>query len=291
MRGERRRTWNRAPGPRNWELVNRHWRTLPAMQKTSIGSIEMVALVDTIQAYGASGVYPSAGDLSRFAQHLDAEGRVPLNFASFLLRDGETLLLVDTGWGPEHGGRLLAELAEAGVKPAEVTHVLFTHLHGDHTGWNIDRQSGRPVFSGAKYLVPRKDWDHYSAAGNDSFERDVRPLEALGCLDLVDGERTLSPGMTAVPTPGHTPGHTSVAVTSGSERGFILGDVVISALDAAEPDLDSVFDWDNGIARETRKRVIDRLVEERALVGASHLPAPGLGRFVRGEGRQWWQGV
>jgi len=268
------------------------------MQKTSVGSIEIVALVDLVRAYPATMVYPGIGDTARFARHLDSEGGVALNFASFLLRDGDTLMLVDTGWGPENGGKLLAEIAEAGVKPAQVTHVLFTHLHGDHTGWNIDRASGRPLFPNARHLVPQGDWDHYGSGGRGgtggeslSFERDVRPLEAMGLVDLIAGETTISRGLTAIPTPGHTPGHTSVAVNSGGERGFILGDVSITAIDAEEPRLESVFDWDRAMAVETRIKTIDRLIGDRSLVGASHLPAPGLGRFMRLEGRQWWAGV
>jgi glyoxylase-like metal-dependent hydrolase (beta-lactamase superfamily II) len=265
------------------------------MKRTTVGHVEVTALVDTVEAYPASTVYPKV-DLSPYGRHLDAEGRVPLNFGSFLVRDGALLLLVDTGWGPEHNGRLLAELAEAGVKPAQVTHVLFTHLHGDHTGWNFDRATGKVVFPGAKFLVPKRDWEHYGASAavpparsNESFERDVRPLEALGVMELVEGERALSAALMAIPTPGHTPGHTSVVITSGGERGFILGDVVISAIDAEDPDIDSIFDWDSGIARETRKRTVERLIADGSIVGASHLPAPGLGRFVREGQRQWWQ--
>lgn len=267
------------------------------MKRTTVGHVEITALVDTIQAYPGATVYPKA-DLAPYARHLDAEGRVPLNFGSFLVRDGATVLLVDTGWGPEHGGRLLAELAEAGVKPAQVTLILFTHLHGDHTGWNFDRASGRVLFPEAKFLVPKLDWEHYGAnrpvppaTGNESFERDVRPLEALGVMELVDGERTISASLTAIPTPGHTPGHTSVVVTSGQERGFILGDVVITAIDAEDPGIDSIFDWDSGIARETRTKTVERLIADGSLVGASHLPAPGLGRFVREGGRQRWQAL
>lgn len=257
------------------------------MKRTSVGDVEITALVDTIEAYPASTVYPKA-DLAQYARHLDAEGRVPLNFGSFLVRDGATVLLVDTGWGPEHNGRLLAELAEANVKPAQVTHILFTHLHGDHTGWNFDRASDKVLFPEARFLVPKLDWDHYMANPNDSFERDMKPLEALGVMELVEGECSISSALTAIPTPGHTPGHTSVVVTSGDQRGFILGDVVISALDAEDPEIDSVFDWDSGIARETRKKTVERLIADGSLVGASHLPAPGLGRFVREGGRQWW---
>ena len=218
------------------------------MQKTTVGSIEITALVDLVQAYPAATVYPELGDGARFSGYLDAEGKVALGFASYLVRDGATLLLVDTGWGPEHDGKLLVELAEAGVKPAQGTHVLFTHLHGDHTGWNIDRQSGLPIFANARHLVPQADWEHYAreaeearkkATGNrpwlGSFDRDVQPLEGFG--------------------------------------------------------LESMFDWDRKLAVRTRKATIERLIADRALVAASHLPAPGLGRFVRAGGKQRWERI
>ena len=108
-------------------------------------------------------------------------------------------------------------------------------------------------------------------------------------MELIDGERTVSWALLAVPTPGHTPGHTSVAISSGGERGFILGDVVISPVDAEDPSLNNGFDWDDTIARTTREATVARLVRENAVVGASHLPAPGLGRFVSAEGRSNWQ--
>ena len=144
---------------------------LRGMQKTTVGSIEITALVDLVQSYPATTVYPGVGDTARFARHLDADGNVPLGFASFLVRDLETLLLVDTGWGPEHGGQLISELSAAGVKPPDVTHVLFTHLHGDHTGWNIDRETGRPIFANARYLAPKADWDHFDAQDRGESER------------------------------------------------------------------------------------------------------------------------
>jgi glyoxylase-like metal-dependent hydrolase (beta-lactamase superfamily II) len=263
------------------------------MQRTTVGTVEVFALVDTIEPYPAATVYPAGGEVLRgkYARYLDSEGRIALNFGCFLAVDGEAVLLVDTGWGPEHGGGLLAELAAAGVSRESVTMVLFTHLHGDHTGWRIDRATGRPTFPNARYLVPRLDWHHYSPANNASFERDVRPLEAAGRLELIEGERNLSSALTALATPGHTPGHTSVAILSGAERGFILGDVVISALDAEEPTLESIFDWDKSVATATRKAILARLVTERALVGASHLPAPGLGHFVRDNAGQRWQAL
>ncbi len=261
------------------------------MERRTVGNVEVIALIDNIQHYPATAVYAEAGAaLQRYVGMLDAEGRLELNFASFLLVDGDRKLLVDTGWGPEFDGRLLAELAAAGVKPGDVDTVIFTHLHGDHTGWNFDRGTGKPLFPAARYLVPKADWDHYAAEQPppDSFTRDVVPLKGLGLMDLIDGEQTLTPSLTAIPTPGHTPGHTSVAILSGGQHGFILGDVVISTIDAAEPAWPNTFETDTTIARATRHAVITRLAADGSLVGASHLPTPGFGRFTAKAGATVW---
>ena len=261
------------------------------MERRTVGSVEVIALVDTIQAYPATAVYPEAGEaVSRFSGYMDVDGKVALNFAAFVLIDGGTRVLVDTGWGPEFDGKLLEELAAAGIARDSIDAVIFTHLHGDHTGWNLDRATGQPLFAKATYLVPKGDWEHYGqqTPPPSSFVRDVLPLEAMKRMELVEGGRVLSPGLTTVATPGHTPGHTSVAIVSGGEHGFILGDVVISPIDAEEPDWSSSFDWDGAIARETRKKTIARLAANRSLVGSSHLPAPGFGRFAADGGKTRW---
>jgi len=172
------------------------------MERLYVGSVELVALVDNVAGWPLDSVYRgSKDDLAAAARHAP-EGNVILNFACFLLRDAGTTILVDTGWGPEHDGRLLQELDAAGVDRNSVDIVTFTHLHGDHTGWNLDRQGGWPLFPNARYLVPEKDWRHYSGEANPagSFARDMVPLESAGVLDLFDGERTLAQSVTAVPT-------------------------------------------------------------------------------------------
>ncbi|MGH2602252.1 MAG: MBL fold metallo-hydrolase [Dehalococcoidia bacterium] len=265
--------------------------------QVSVGSATIVALSDTEQPYDAAQVYPEAGEgaLAAYREMLTADGKVLLNFGCYLVRaDGQTVL-VDTGWGPTFQGRLMDELAEAGVPPDEVDAVVFTHLHGDHVGWNIVRDDGelRPRFPTARYLVPEADWTHYKAQAEPSalLREQVFPLEPLGVMDLVGGDHALSASVTTVATPGHTPGHLSVAVTSAGEHGFILGDVAISPIEAHETDWPNRFDWDREIARKTRHAVLDRLERDRALVGASHFPKPGLGRFARIDGRRVWQAV
>lgn len=261
------------------------------MERRRVGNVDVIALIDNVRTYPAAVVYPQAGDaLARFAGYMDSDGGIALNFAAFVVRDGATTVLVDTGWGPELNGRLLAELAEASVSPDDIDIVTFTHLHGDHTGWNIDRATGRQLFSRARYLVPRGDWDHYAATTppQDSFTRDMLPLQAAARVELIDGEYILSSAVTSLPTPGHTPGHTSFMITSGSEHGCILGDVVISMIDAEMPSLQTAFDADHTMARATRVATIARLAANKALVGASHLAVPGFGRLsVEGGSSRW----
>jgi glyoxylase-like metal-dependent hydrolase (beta-lactamase superfamily II) len=107
-------------------------------------------------------------------------------------------------------------------------------------------------------------------------------------MELIVGEHRLGPSLVTLPTPGHTPGHTSVIVQSGNERGCILGDVVLTPIDAEMPALDTSFDWDHALARSTREAMIARLAGDGSLVGASHLTAPGFGRFTLDAGRSKW---
>jgi glyoxylase-like metal-dependent hydrolase (beta-lactamase superfamily II) len=261
----------------------------------TVGEATIIALSDTEQAYKAANVYPeaTAAMLQPYRDLLTSDGSVLLNFGCYLIRaDGRTVL-VDTGWGPSFDGRLPAELQDAGVALDAIDVVVFTHLHGDHIGWNIDAAGGtpRPRFPKARYLAPEADWRHYSAQPEPSamFREQMLPLEGLGVLDLVGGDHAISASVTTVSTPGHTPGHLSIAVTSGGEHGFILGDVALSPIDVQETAWKNSFDWDSDMARATRQRTLERLEQSGALVGASHLPKPGLGRFSRTDGRRIWQ--
>jgi glyoxylase-like metal-dependent hydrolase (beta-lactamase superfamily II) len=264
------------------------------MTRVTVGDVEIVALSDGPGVFPATRVFPNAGDaLVRYAHLLDAEGNIHQNFGSFLLRaDGRTVL-VDTGNGPEREGRLMRELDSAGVRTDEIDTVIFTHLHGDHTGWNLQREDGKPRFSRARYLVPKGDWDHGIAQNREggSFNRDIRPLEALGVLDLIEGERPISPSLTTLPTPGHTPGHTTIVVRSGGAEAYILGDAFLSPIDVAEMDWATSWDGDAETTVRTRHMLAARIEAADALVGASHLPAPGLGHFVVVGGRRAWRGV
>lgn len=265
------------------------------MLRIQVGNVEIVALSDGEGAYPASRTYASAGDaISKYHDLMDADGNVRQNFGSFLLRaDGRTVL-VDTGNGPERDGPLMRELGAAGIVPGEIDIVIFTHLHGDHTGWNLERDSGGPRFTNARYWVPRADWDYGLAQNREggSFNRDIRPLEALGVLELIEGERALTPSLVTLPTPGHTPGHTSIVVRSDGLEAYIIGDAFLTPIDVAEPDWPTGWDNDPEQTVRTRHTLLRRFEQAHdPIIGGSHLPLPSLGRFVVREGRRTWLGI
>jgi glyoxylase-like metal-dependent hydrolase (beta-lactamase superfamily II) len=260
-----------------------------------VGNVSILALSDSEEAYEARRVYPDVSEVGwePYRDLLGARGTILLNFGSYLIRADARTLLVDTGWGPSHQGRLLAELREAGIALDAIDAVIFTHLHGDHIGWNLvtDGSTPRPRFPRARYLAPEADWRHYTTQPDPAalFREQMLSLAELGVLDLIGGDHVLSASVTTVATPGHTPGHLSVAISSGGEHGFILGDVAITALEAHETDWANCFDWNTPMARATRQAVLDRLEREGTLVAAGHFPKPGFGRFTRSGGRRVWQ--
>ena len=177
--------------------------------------------------------------------------------------------------------------------PGDIDTVAFTHLHADHVGWNLvyDGDTISPRFPNAGYRVSEDDWSYFTGRDQNhpNIARQALPLEEVGVLDTFSDGRTLTRSITAEATPGHTPGHMSFVVQSGGERLFILGDLIHHPVLATETDWVHRFDADPSRAVATRRRMLDRLEEERTLVAAGHLSHPSFGRFEREGGRRVWK--
>jgi len=233
------------------------------------------------------------------------------HFGGFLMRSQGRTILVDTGMGSSatnpgavemftggQDGHLIEELQSVGVRPEDIDTVFFTHLHPDHVGWNLTQGDGdaRATFPQARYVTHEADWNAFKrpeVQANFPFpfwQETLGPLEALGVLDLLSGEQALTGEITAIPTPGHTPGSMSLSIASGRERALIIGDVVTNPAQVTETDWVFAFDMEPDVAVQTRKQMIDRAEADEALVIACHFPSPGHGRLIRLEGRRYWQG-
>jgi glyoxylase-like metal-dependent hydrolase (beta-lactamase superfamily II) len=236
----------------------------------------------------------------RFPEAFAGEEHANVHFGSYLIRSEGQTVLVDTGIGPtppamfgEMRGRLLDNLRSAGVQPDAIDTVFTTHAHIDHVGWNLTAD-GKPVFPRARYLMHQADYDALPAfeeALGPYADATIRPLKDLGLLDLLTGERALTGEVTAIPTPGHTPGHMSLLIASSGEKAIILGDIIASPVGVSEPEWVFAFDADPQQAIATRKAVLDRIEAEGMTLAQCHLPAPGFGRIVRLEGKRYFQAL
>lgn len=272
-----------------------------------VGSVEIMALSDGMLEFDLCNFFPTIpeGDWQPYDAHLTGEHKVRFNLGSYLIRaDGRTIL-VDTGLGPKPAdapdmpwGQLLHDFKAKGVRPEDVDMVVMTHLHRDHVGWNLLPQNGRyvPTFPKARYWMSAKDWEachepEIQPARFPNAPGCVWPLADLGLVEFMTGEHALTRELTAVPTPGHTPGHMSLLVTSQGERALVLGDAAHSPVQLNEIDWVSRADMDPELTRQTRRALLDRLEREQITVAAGHFPAPGFGRIVRLQGRRYWQGL
>ncbi len=276
-----------------------------------VGDVTITALTDGSIVFDPRTLFPEtpldawAPYYDRFPEYFSGT-HFQNNLGSFLFSSGGENVLADTGFGP-HGdmlgypapGELLQDMQRKGIAPGDVDTVFLTHLHGDHVGWNMreDEDSSQPSFPNARYTVHEHDWTHFSTeelmAGprGEAMRRSVMPVEKLGLLDLMDGTTQLAPGVEAYHTPGHTPGHMSLLISSQNERALLIGDIAGSPMQVTETEWLYTPDWDADMGREARRQIIERAVEEDATVIGSHLSYPGWGRIITWEGRRYWKAL
>lgn len=214
-----------------------------------------------------------------------------------LLRRPDGVTVFDTGAGPNFmptTGKLLENLAEAGVDPEEVTDVVFTHAHPDHL-WGVLDDFDEIIFPNAAFHMGEKElafWsseDAYAAVPEDrqSFVAGAQArFEALGeQLQSIPSGTTEIAGAEIVETFGHTPGHLSFIVHGGSEQFMIGGDAIMHAVISFEhPEWRNGSDQDPDMGAETRKKLLDRLAADQVRLIGYHLPHPGQGRVERKDG-------
>ena len=282
--------------------------------KLSVGNVDVLPLTDMDVTLPLNQMFPDVplGDWAPYQQRyphaFSGDDAARIHMGGFLLRSQGRTILVDTGIGSNAtnpgavaaiaggvDGRLLADLEAAGLGPEEVDTVFFTHLHPDHVGWNLAWAGGTPkaTFPKARYVAHQADWDAWRQPEVQGvfpypfWNETVGPLEGLGVLDLVGGEHALPSEITAFETPGHTPGSMSLAIVSGDQRAYIVGDVLHGPAQVTETDWVFHYDMDKALAVQTRSGMIDRVEAENAIIVACHHVR--FGRVVRAEGRRYWQ--
>lgn len=232
-------------------------------------------------------------DLLRAEFNLAADRLTPeCNLA--LYQDGINTVLFDVGSGPDFmptAGRFESSLNSLGLTVADVTHVVFTHAHPDHI-WGLLDDFDEPLFYNATYMMGQVEWDYWWDPETVNNIGDARTTFAVGAKrrmeaikDQVilfnDGEEIL-PGIGAVASYGHTPGHMAFEVRNNTQSALIVGDAIGNHHVAFQhPEWESGSDQDPAQAVTTRQMLFDRLVKEQIPVVGFHLPEGGIGRVQK----------
>ena len=282
----------------------------PSFYRFKLGTIEITVVSDGSVAFPAETLW---GDRAEDAEDLltstfQPRSPVQLQLNTILVNTGDKLVLIDAGCGVDKfqktADRLIGNLAAAGYAPSDIDMILLTHAHFDHL-WGIsDSKNASLLFPSADFVASEAEVAFWS---NPELVDKLPPAQqprvtqtnlklASPRLHLIKPGAEVAPGVTTFDTAGHTPGHISVHISSGSEEMLLTGDVVFnSAVSFLHPEWPFVgFDLDVPLATKVRIAFLDRATTDKTLVGSYHLPFPGFGHVVReGNGYRWlpadWQ--
>jgi len=237
---------------------------------------------------------------NHYAPNID---RLIVTIQLWVVQAGGNVIVIDTGVGnrkPRAAERMdrlntlvMPWLESIGAGPPQVTHVVMTHLHTDHVGWNTVEKDGRwaPTFPKARYLFPKDEFDYWKGlydkgdkdVNQGSFADSVLPVLDAGLGDFMDGTAEVAGCLAPEPVPGHAPGMLSFRLRSRGEEGLFCADILHNAIQIVRPDWNDRYCLWPDKALESRAAGLKRACERGALLMPMHLGAPYCG-YVRRQG-------
>ena len=272
------------------------------MNRWKIGEVSITRVIESETPWDGTLLLPeaTAANVRKERDWLhptftDDAGWLRMSIHAFVIESRGKRIVVDTCIGndkerpiPEWNRKqwpFLANLEQAGYPRESVDLVLCTHLHVDHVGWNTMLRGGRwvPTFPNATYLIGGTEWDFFSTAEEPFLkgpvDDSVRPVVAAGMSQLVDDAHRLTDEVWLESTPGHTPGHFSVRISSRGEEAVITGDLMHHPILCRYPEWDNKFDYDGPRAKKTRRAFCERYADSGVLVLGTHFATPSAGRI------------
>ena len=266
-----------------------------AFYRYKVGSYECTSINDGARTFPMPDAFvknvPKDEALAAAEAAYMPKGMVTVPFNPQIINTGSKLVLIDSGYGPGIApsvGLLPVGMAAAGIAPEAIDIVVLSHLHPDHIN-GIKTADGKLAFPNAEVMAPALDWAFWMSDDNMNKASDGMMKAYFGNTRKILGDiagkvtkyewgKEVAPGITALATPGHTPGHTSFAVASGSSKVLIQSDVTnIPELFLRNPDWHVMFDVDPDTAQKTRHTFYDTAAAEKATVVGFHFQFPSIG--------------
>lgn len=268
-----------------------------------IGNARVTLIRDIQTAVDAEGMFPGSDPAVLDANadwlrphFLTEEGTLPLSIHSLVIESMGQVIVVDTCLGsrPIPGfdamshlqTEYLTDFVAAGFDLDAVDVVTCTHLHFDHVGFNTHLVDGKwvPTFPNARYLFGRIEYEHWDAGGVGvaiTFGDAVKPVFDAGMADLVEMDHRVNDEVWFEPTPGHSPGHMSVRISSNGVDAVITGDMVHHPIQFVAPHWPMSADSDSEQASKTRLAFIEKYADAPVQIFGTHFGGPSTGRLVR----------
>jgi glyoxylase-like metal-dependent hydrolase (beta-lactamase superfamily II) len=263
-----------------------------------VGDFEVTVVTDGGNTNPLSDSYvanaPKADVNAALAADFLPPDKATHSYTPIVVNTGSKLVAIDTGLGlgmfeQSKGavGQYHGNLQAAGIDRNAVDVVIISHFHGDHINGLIGPEN-KPAFPNAEIMVPEIEAAFWADENNTSKLPEVaRPQ--MGNVKRVMGivgskvtkyqpGKELVPGITAIASPGHTPGHVSHVLASGNSKLLVQADITAGAatLFARNPNWQFVFDTDKAQAVETRKKLYDMAANEKMMVQGYHIAFPSM---------------
>jgi glyoxylase-like metal-dependent hydrolase (beta-lactamase superfamily II) len=268
-----------------------------------IGSFEVTVVTDGMNSNPLSDAYVANAPKDAVNSALEADflprDRVSHAYTPVVINTGSKLVAIDTGLGlgayqQSKGaiGQYHTNLQTAGIDRAAVDVVIISHFHGDHINGLVGPEN-KPAFPNAEVIVPAAEWAFWSDESNASKLPEIargqmanvkRVFGVLGNkVTRHEPGKELVPGITAMATPGHTPGHTSHIVASGNDKLLVQADVTagVATLFVRNPEWQFLFDTDKPQAVQTRRKLYDMAAAEKMIVQGYHFAFPSIARVEK----------
>jgi glyoxylase-like metal-dependent hydrolase (beta-lactamase superfamily II) len=277
-------------------------RRLPVTARYQIGRFEVTVISDGYIDFPFelfTGVTPDQARQATAAVHAAGNNGVRGSFSTYLINDGQRLILVDSGPAgtvSKTSGYLPGTLTSLGVEATDIDAVILTHAHVDHIGGMV--ANNRNNYPNADVYIDRRDVKTFTDPSietrapditKSSFAATQQLIRLYPRLQQIDGDREIVRGISVFDLSGHTPGQIGVRIEDGGESLNLVSDMLFHpAAHPAMPGFGIVFEMDKAAADASRARFFPRAAEEGSLLAATHMPFPGVGRIVKEDNALRW---